>query len=220
MYVDTITQEERLAELDADVFVPLLRLTAAEVWAEFDAALRRAVDGLDVEVVVPPVKGVARAKEKVVEYRKKGRGEWPFVSNLGDLLRASVVCRRPEHVLRAWQGISAPGSGFTVQRLKNNMDTAKPIPPDMLLNALFAVEGHAPVVVEVQIHLEHILHIKEEEQHFVYELCRAKSIEPIVETARKHTEHRKAAAASAEVSAAFAFGGSAAHRGGSAQQTK
>ena len=97
-------------------------------------------------------------------------------------------CRRsPEHVLRAWQGISAAGSGFTVQRLKNNMDTAKPIPPDMLLNALFAVEGHAPVVVEVQIHLEHILHIKEEEQHFVYELCRAKSIAAIAETARKHT---------------------------------
>ena len=101
-------------DVDEEVLVPLLRATAKEVMGEFKACLKDAlvggtigsivcVDGgpeKAVEILkgypdwecwytIAPVKGASRIKEKVGEYAKS---HWPGVEQLGDCLRAMVVC--------------------------------------------------------------------------------------------------------------------------------
>ena len=59
--------------------------------------------------------------------------------------------------------------------------------PDMLMNAVFQVEGAIPMPVEIQIHHAEILPLKEEE-HFLYEIRRAKAVKEL----REHFEKERA----------------------------
>ena len=44
---------------------------------------------------------------------------------------------------------------------QNNLFTAAPRPPDLLVNVMIRPPGHCPVIGEVQVHLLDILHLKE-----------------------------------------------------------
>ena len=65
--------------------------------------------------------------------------------------------------------------------MKNNFFTTGPKeegklfkPPDMLMNAVFKVKRFGmPVTVEIQIHHDDILFLKETESHILYEIIRA-----------------------------------------------
>ena len=197
-------------DVDEEVLVPLLRATAKEVMGEFKACLKDAlvggtigsivcVDGgpeKAVEILkgypdwecwytIAPVKGASRIKEKVGEYAKS---HWPGVEQLGDCLRAMVVCRRGKKsgdlIYRTWKQLE---QAFDIReghgRLKNNYATAGILegpkhqkPPDMLMNAVLDVEGCMSMPAEIQVHHEEILDLKESKVHLLYEIARAKSI--------------------------------------------
>ena len=202
-------------DVDEEVLVPLLRATAKEVMGEFKACLKDAlvggtigsivcVDGgpeKAVEILkgypdwecwytIAPVKGASRIKEKVGEYAKS---HWPGVEQLGDCLRAMVVCRRGKKsgdlIYRTWKQLE---QAFDIRkghgRLKNNYATAgmpnddpkvfakNQKPPDMLMNAVLDVEGCMSMPAEIQVHHEEILDLKESKVHLLYEIARAKSI--------------------------------------------
>ena len=197
-------------DVDEEVLVPLLRATAKEVMGEFKACLKDAlvggtigsivcVDGgpeKAVEILkgypdwecwytIAPVKGASRIKEKVGEYAKS---HWPGVEQLGDCLRAMVVCRRGKKsgdlIYRTWKQLE---QAFDIReghgRLKNNYATAGILegakhqkPPDMLMNAVLDVEGCMSMPAEIQVHHEEILELKESKVHLLYEIARAKSI--------------------------------------------
>lgn len=94
-------------------------------------------------ISVAPVKALQRSQTKVREYAAeaaavKGDGDappWPHVKQLGDVLRAMVVCGSAEQLIQTWRAIEsvdgfgvAPGHG----RVKSNFgpkNTEKP--PDM-----------------------------------------------------------------------------------------
>ena len=129
-------------------------------------------------------------KEKVEEYAKK---HWPGVEQLGDALRAMVVCRAGREsgdlIYRTWKQLE---QAFDIRkghgRLKNNYATAgmpnddpkvfakNQKPPDMLMNAVLDVEGCMSMPAEIQVHHEEILDLKESKVHLLYEIARAKSI--------------------------------------------
>ena len=129
-------------------------------------------------------------KEKVEEYAKK---HWPGVEQLGDALRAMVVCRAGKGsgdlIYRTWKQLE---QAFDIRkghgRLKNNYATAgmpnddpekftkNQKPPDMLMNAVLDVEGCMSMPAEIQVHHEEILDLKESKVHLLYEIARAKSI--------------------------------------------
>ena len=54
-------------------------------------------------VLVAPVKGAARMAAKVAEYACAGSVEWG-ISQLGDILRAMVVCSDGPAIRSAWEG--------------------------------------------------------------------------------------------------------------------
>ena len=64
-------------------------------------------------IVFAPVKGEARTLAKVEEYSTEGDcSEWPFVTKVGDLLRASIVCATGDDIYEAWSRVSG---GFDVR---------------------------------------------------------------------------------------------------------
>jgi hypothetical protein len=214
-------------DVDEEVLVPLLRATAKEVMGEFKACLKDAlvggtigsivcVDGgpeKAVEILkgypdwecwytIAPVKGASRIKEKVGEYAKS---HWPGVEQLGDCLRAMVVCRRGKKsgdlIYRTWKQLE---QAFDIRkghgRLKNNYATAGILegpkhqkPPDMLMNAVLDVEGCMSMPAEIQVHHEEILELKESKVHLLYEIARAKSIDILRGTAPARKEPKKEA---------------------------
>ena len=74
-------------------------------------------------LLVAPVKNIDRTREKIREMRQEfgdDMSKWPLVEMVGDLLRASVVCRTMDDVNTAWGVLE---EGFDVRpghgRLKN-----------------------------------------------------------------------------------------------------
>ena len=136
-----------------------------------------------------PIKGLSRMQVKVREYadeaKEKGKSDelWPHSRQLGDVLRAMVVCGTPEQLWATWRAIR---DGFDVRdgngRVKNNFapkNTFKP--PDMLLNIVVGFDGYGmPVVGEIQLHYRPILELKENEMHLFYEMERAASIAELI----------------------------------------
>ena len=203
--------------IDTDVLVPLVATIAQQLHAQFIEAVLSSLmvgevqsrgektvfrNSLEEElgpgwsrwVMVAPVKKGERMKVKVQEYAEENEAEpnsWPHIANLGDTLRAMVVCKNAREIRRTWEALQRrfdirEGNG----RLKNRFATAgkKGAPtPDMLMNAVFQVEGAIPMPVEIQIHHAEILPLKEEE-HFLYEIRRAKAVKEL----REHFEKERA----------------------------
>ena len=143
-------------------------------------------------LIVAPVKNADRAREKIRQAaRKRGgavRNGSSLVEILGDLLRATIVCRTMDDFSSAWNALA---SSFDVRaghgRLKNNLFTDAQRPPDLLVNVIVEPPGrlHA-IVAEVQIHLRDVLLLKEDVIHRLYELERANSMNALlVEVASK-----------------------------------
>ena len=59
----------------------------------------------EVVIMLAPVKGVTRVREKVREAARNSGGDsskWPFVRTVGDFLRASIICQNFDELDRAW----------------------------------------------------------------------------------------------------------------------
>ena len=101
---------------------------------------------------------------------------------VGDMLRATIVCADGKSVLEAWQRCSS-ADGFNITpehgRLLNHFGTTDPRPPNMLLNAHVERVGCLPIAAEVQIHLLGIFELKEH-HHRYYEIRRANSIAELI----------------------------------------
>ena len=85
------------------------------------------------------------------------------MSQVGDMIRATIVCVDGDGVLEAWKRCSAE-TGFRITndhgRMKNTFGTNKHQPPDMLLNVQFEMPDCLPLVAEIQIHLLGIFKLK------------------------------------------------------------
>ena len=87
---------------------------------------------------------------------------WPNAAQLGDPLRAMVVCGTGQHSQpkMAWDKIHA---GFDVREghghVKPNF-SVKDRPPDMLINVVIDTPDHMPVIGEIQIHYRPVLELK------------------------------------------------------------
>ena len=60
-----------------------------------------------VVIMIAPVKGVARVREKVREAARNSGGDqskWPFVQTVGDFLRASIICQNFDELDRVDTG--------------------------------------------------------------------------------------------------------------------
>ena len=87
---------------------------------------------------------------------------WPNAGQLGDPLRAMIVCGEGEYSQpwRAWEKIR---DAFDVRddhgHVKPNFLVSNR-PPDMLINCVIEFPGYMPVVGEIQIHYRPILELK------------------------------------------------------------
>jgi hypothetical protein len=146
---------QKLADLDA------LYVQAAGAQEQLSALTRGIASELGGEAMVPPtLKGRARAQEKIVaDYGGDA-------SQIVDLARSSIVFKTMNQVKAA---IAAVTSRAKVTRVKDRFD--KPVNGyrDVLFN-LEMPNGH---VVEMQLHLEGIMSIKNGEGHAIYEQARA-----------------------------------------------
>ena len=134
--------------------------------------------------------GVARGD--VLRRERREDGQWPFVTTIGDSLRASVVCNDIDALDRAWASVR---DGFKVcdghGRLKNHLRTKEERPPDMLVQRRARRRGRAARDRGDPIHLREVLSLKEAAIHRMYELIRAKNIEALLEEGgvEKHARH-------------------------------
>ena len=136
-------------------------------------------------VMIAPVKGAERVREKIKEAASEHAGDlnmWPFIQLIGDLLRASVIVGGFDAFANAWSTLS---NGFDIKeghgRLKNNLWTEVERPPDMLVNVVIEPPDNMPSIVgEVQLHLREILVLKESSLHRMYEIVRASSIDALL----------------------------------------
>ena len=139
-------------------------------------------------VMIAPVKGAERVREKIKEATATGgTNMWPFIQLIGDLLRASVILGGFDAFADAWSTLS---DGFDLHdghgRLKNNLWTDAERPPDMLVNVVVEPPGDIPPIVgEVQLHLREILALKESSLHRLYEIIRASSIDALLAESTK-----------------------------------
>ena len=197
--------------LDADVGVIAMHCVAEVALKRFSARLRelfphaRVVSDVEAMrdddefvLLIAPVKCSARVRAKVREAalmagndEEKMKRQWPFVTTIGDFLRASVVCNDIDALDRAWASVR---DGFKVcdghGRLKNHLRTKEERPPDMLVNVVLDGAGAPPATAEIQIHLREVLSLKEAVIHRMYELIRAKDIGALLEEEKsKHVQH-------------------------------
>ena len=126
------------------------------------------------------------------------QGEWPYISNIGDALRASVTAPNAAALRQAWESIRANTTLGPVFLLKNKFrqaadelvfddkrgkwvlpDGGRRIFPNLHLNVLFQADGCAPLVSEVQIHLRDVLALNKQD-HKLYEVKRASSIHDLL----------------------------------------
>jgi len=186
---------DRRERLEDDIVAGALQLRAEEAREPFTTKLLELLPGAAVASHIPematndsteprllyvaPVKGAARMKDKIREYREK-HGSFDSdggggIALLGDLLRCTVECATFDEVWTTVQQVKAgfklrPGNG----RLKNSMLTTKPKPPDMLLNVLFEAPSGFAITAEIQIHLRAV-HVLKQEEHVLYEVRRVES---------------------------------------------
>lgn len=130
-----------------------------------------------------------------MKYQEAINTSWPCVEQIGDVLRATVVCCGGDDlahtgglIVKTWKQLEKT---FDIReghgRLKNRFMTAgkgnnpEHMPPDILMNAIMDLAGSMSMPVEIQIHHEDILNIKDERTHLLYEIIRAKSINAISE---------------------------------------
>ena len=156
---------------DRDVLVPQLTYSAENAHAHFQQALQTAfpeakvIDTTELEdipahtigraIMVAPIKGAVRVREKVEEYAEEANGdmaEWPYSRRVGDMLRATVVCDDMDTFDGAYERlVSAFSLSDERGRLKNNLFTDETRPPDLLLNVVVQPPGYASVMGEVQV---------------------------------------------------------------------
>ena len=193
--------EERKQDMELAVLTPAMRVVGLCVQDFFDLSLGTLLpkpwtrlptpERLDdfpsdsLLLSVAPIKGLSRMQAKVKEYADEAKKSWPFVSQLGDILRGMIVCGTPAQLWAAWCAVR---DGFDVReghgRLKNNFrlkdgEVRLKKPPDMLINVVVEKEGCMPVVGEIQIHYRPTLELKEREVHLMYEIIRAGGIEEL-----------------------------------------
>ena len=128
------------SRLDTEVFVPLARIVAQNAREYFKCRLLALFPGTRIisditdmspkdryTFLIPPIKGQARVGVKVNEYRDEhGNNEssWPFVSYVGDMLRASIVCVDGDGVYNAWKRIASP-AGFDVREGRGRLSACR-----------------------------------------------------------------------------------------------
>lgn len=156
-------------------------------------------------VEIAPVKGEPRMKFKVLEYRDEmrnpadgavaeatlvegadGTRRWrpEALEQLGDCLRCTVECTTGDVVWAAYEAIRdgfdlKPGNGRLKNNMDpelNNMDSADPKPPDILINVVLGTNDEIiyPMVAEIQVHLAAINLLKHE-NHILYKVRRAEN---------------------------------------------
>ena len=78
------------------------------------------------------------------------------VSQLGDILRATIVCRCGPGMRSVWEGLQREfGIEAGRGRLKNNL-SKESRPPDMLMNALLKTGPDMRMPVEIQVEAERL----------------------------------------------------------------
>ncbi len=162
--------------------------------ARLIADVREMRDDEHFALLIAPVKNAERTREKIREARKEFGGDVSklrLVEMIGDLLRASIVCRTMDDFSSAWNTLS---SGFDVRpghgRLKNNLFVEALRPPDLLVNVVVEPPGSHPLVGEVQIHLREVLLLKEDAIHRLYEIMRASSIDVLLAEAASKKQQK------------------------------
>src|SRR5256885_1173410 len=90
-----------------------------------------------------------RTVEKLGENRTEAnekKADWPYISSIGDTLRATVVCRDEDSIYDTWKRLNQEFKVDKNGRLKNNFADAnfksvkkgsREVPPDILMNAVF-----------------------------------------------------------------------------------
>ena len=204
---DEAERDKWKRKLDVEVLTPAVQTVGEAIQARFRGRLEKMlpdaktikrfpadlINGSCLElageaprmlIAVAPVKGLQRMQVKVRGKAdgKKPDGEgdaWPHVQNLGDVLRATVVCGTAEHLMQAWSAIEEEFNVKKTGRLKANWK-ATSRPPDMLVNVHVEFPGFMPLVGEIQIHYRPILVLKESVYHLFYEITRAKRCSELV----------------------------------------
>jgi hypothetical protein len=118
--------------------------------------------GVEGGVVVhtAPPKGVARMREKMLEYAPPHpQGRWPLSANILDPVRASIVCCGSDQVMQVarWFTEGEAETGLVVCRLKNSFAAACDIAAsggyrDLKLFVLFEGASGLRIIGEIQIH--------------------------------------------------------------------
>ena len=122
--------------------------------------------------LVAPIKSKERMEAKVAQYEEERAGVWPFASQLGDALRAMIVCRggsdggddSGDTIYRTWLQLQKVfGIQYGHGRLKNNFRTAgvphedpqvheeRQKPPDMLMNVVVHHGSAMQMPAEIQV---------------------------------------------------------------------
>merc|ERR1719240_844779 len=149
-------------------------------------------DDARYKLLVGPIKKPARIAVKVREYNKESNGDltkWPFICQVGDVLRVTIVCMDGDSYGLALQRVIATfdlreGNG----RLKNMLGTKKHMPPRILINCVVRAPGCQPIMAEIQVYLYGIKTIADR-QHRYYEIRRAKAFSELQAEAAAHVEN-------------------------------
>ena len=183
-------------ELDKQVFLRILLLTAANARSHFRSTLQSLFPGAQIRegghapaltpswssdncdsnghhltIAIAPVKGLARTLAKFEEYERtvgSDGNQWPITPQIRDTLRAKVLAPGGDSFANATKTIM---SAFDVRmgngRFKNNLMAEKHQPPNLLINIIVRPPGLPSITAEVQIYL---CGIEELIEHRYYEV--------------------------------------------------
>ena len=161
--------------VDREALPQVLRALAVEAHKPFIAALEADLGGAEDARLVKTdakyaVKSSARMAVKVDEYATEAAPDLFGCAQVVDALRATVACDGARAVSDALDRLTA-SKRFKILRLKNKLGKLKK-PYNLHVNAEFAAEGLAPIVVEIHIVADDINTLANK-QHLFYELVRA-----------------------------------------------
>lgn len=162
--------------VDELVFPELLRTMAFVLRDEFDEILLEIATkaGLDQSVLhMAPIKGIARMRVTIENYRARGMLTWPYSAYFGDVLRCSYSCSNGKAMRRVYEEIHNEPR-INVLQILNKASTGR-IPFNLHISAsLNSKHFDYPFIVEIQVLHEWMYEMKER-SHRLYEITRAPS---------------------------------------------
>lgn len=151
---------QRLGEEGAEELHELYQRAAAAK-PGFDRELGRIAEETNSELKAPPLKGTARAVDKIISDYK---GD---VDRIKDIVRATIVTATPEDALKVAEDVKQR-LDVLAEGQRNLLDPTAPTPPDGYRDIKYNVRLSTGVIAEVQINVRDLVEAKSE-VHSLYE---------------------------------------------------